>query len=159
MKRFLVAGLLVLASVGGCSPVDTAVASGQSDAELIPLTIHTSKAVQKFRVELARSPAEQAQGLMYRTELPADGGMIFPFPSPRPAAFWMKNTLIPLDMLFIRADGTIARIARETVPHSLEPVESGEPVVAVFEIAGGRADALGISEGDRVIWPGGPTAD
>ena len=76
--------------------------------------------------------------------------MIFPFPQPRMASFWMRNTLIPLDMIFIRADGTIARIAAKTVPHSLEPVSSGEPVAAVLEIAGGRAAELGIGEGDRV---------
>lgn len=78
--------------------------------------------------------------------------MIFPMNPPRPASFWMKNTLIPLDMIFVRTDGSIARIAPETVPHSLEPVGSGEPVAAVLEIAGGDAAKLGIAEGDTVIW-------
>jgi uncharacterized membrane protein (UPF0127 family) len=65
----------------------------------------------------------------------------------------MKNTLIPLDIIFVRADGSIARIAAETVPYSLAPVDSGEPVAAVLEIAGGRARELGISEDDKVDWP------
>jgi len=89
---------------------------------------------------------------MYRTALAPDAGMIFPFDPPRPASFWMRNTYIPLDMLFIRADGTIAVIAANTTPLSLAPVESGEPVAAVLEIAGGQSAALGIHEGDRVSW-------
>jgi uncharacterized membrane protein (UPF0127 family) len=78
--------------------------------------------------------------------------MIFPMNPPRPASFWMKNTVISLDLIFIRPDGTIARIAAEAVPYSLEPIDSGEPVSAVLEIAGGRAAELGISEGDKVRW-------
>ena len=98
---------------------------------------------------------------MFRTGIPADGGMIFtPYPAsgggPREASFWMKNTPSPLDIIFIRADGTIAHIAENTVPLSETPVPSGEPVGAVLEINGGRASELGIAEGDRVRWPGGP---
>jgi uncharacterized membrane protein (UPF0127 family) len=77
--------------------------------------------------------------------------MIFPYDPPQAVAFWMKNTLIPLDMVFIRADGTIVRIATAT-PLSLDPVPSGEPVAAVLEIAGGRAAQLGIDAGDKVDW-------
>jgi uncharacterized protein len=91
--------------------------------------------------------------LMFRDHLDADAGMIFPMDPPRVASFWMKNTLIPLDMIFIRADGTIARIAADTVPYSLNPVTSGEPVAAVLEIRGGRAGELGISEDNTVVWP------
>jgi uncharacterized protein len=87
--------------------------------------------------------------MMFRTSLAPDRGMLFPYSPPQPVGFWMKNTLIPLDMVFIRADGTIARIAT-AVPRSLEQVWSNEPVVAVLEIAGGRAAELGIREGDRV---------
>jgi uncharacterized protein len=87
--------------------------------------------------------------MMFRTSLAPDRGMLFPYAPPQPVGFWMRNTLIPLDMVFIRADGTIARIAT-AVPHSLEQVWSYEPVVAVLEIAGGRAAELGIKEGDRV---------
>ena len=120
--------------------------------EYVPLSIKTAKRVHKFRIEIARTSEEQARGLMFRESLPADGGMIFPMIPPRYASFWMKNTLIPLDMIFIRADGTIARIEPETVPQTLEPVSSGEPVAAVLEIDGGLSAKLGIAEGDTVIW-------
>lgn len=91
-------------------------------------------------------------GLMFRRSLAPDRGMLFPFAEPQYAAFWMKNTLIPLDMIFIRKDGTIARIAPMTTPMSLDPVPAGEPVVAVLEIKGRRAAELGIRPGDRVNW-------
>ena len=123
-----------------------------SGLDLVPLEIRSATGTHLFTVEVARTPDEQAQGLMFRTALAADEGMIFPFPRPRVASFWMRNTLIPLDMIFIRADGTIARIAANTVPHSEEGVSSGEPVAAVLEIRGGRAAELGIREGDRVTW-------
>jgi hypothetical protein len=95
---------------------------------------------------------EQATGLMNRASLAPDRGMIFPFEAPREASFWMKNTLIPLDMIFVRADGTIANIEANTVPLSLQPVYSDGPVAAVLEIAGGRSAELGIDAGDKVEW-------
>lgn len=91
---------------------------------------------------------------MFRTSLPHRGGMIFLMTPPRPTAFWMKNTPLALDILFIRADGTIARIAANTTPYSLSLIESGEPVAAVLEIIGGGAKAAGISEGDKVGFAG-----
>lgn len=151
MKIF---GVLALAlalplAAGGCSASETA----KSGLQIIPLSIQTKAGpVRRFRVEVARTPEEQERGLMFRESLPADGGMIFPFKAPRIASFWMHNTLIPLDMIFIRQDGTIARIAPETVPYSLDPVSSGEPVTAVLELAGGKAAALGIAEDDKVDW-------
>jgi uncharacterized membrane protein (UPF0127 family) len=121
--------------------------------EQIPLTVTSANGrTHRFIVEVARTPEQQANGLMNRQSLAPDRGMIFPYDQPRPASFWMKNTLIPLDMIFVRSDGTIARIAAETVPLSLEPVPSLEPVAAVLEIAGGRAAELGIQPGDRVRW-------
>lgn len=131
-------------------PVATRATSG---LQVVPLTIRSGAKTHRFSVEVARTPAEQAKGLMFRREVPPDQGMIFIFSPPRPASFWMKNTLVPLDMIFIRPDGTIARIAANTVPLSLDPVAVGEPVVAVLELAGGRAAALGIREGDKVSWP------
>jgi uncharacterized protein len=133
-------------------PAESRAASG---LELVRLEVRSGGRVHPFTVEVARSEAEQARGLMFREQLAGNAGMIFPFSPPRPASFWMKNTLIPLDMIFIRADGTIARVAANTVPHSLEPVGVSEPVAAVLEIAGGRAAQLGIREGDRVTWGGG----
>jgi uncharacterized membrane protein (UPF0127 family) len=118
----------------------------------IPLTIQDGAKTHKFHVEVARTSEEQARGLMFRTSLPADGGMIFPFAKPRIASFWMKNTLIPLDMIFIRADGSIDRIAENTIPETLDPVVSGGDVAAVLELAGGTAAKLGIDEDATVTW-------
>lgn len=150
--------LLALALAAGACQSSAEVARTDQSAPVprIPLSIKSGKAVHVFKVEVARTPAEQSRGLMYRTELGADAGMLFLFSPPERASFWMKNTYIPLDMLFIRANGTIARIAANTTPLSLESVESGEAVVAVLEIAGGRAAAIGIGEDDHVSWPGGP---
>jgi uncharacterized membrane protein (UPF0127 family) len=118
----------------------------------VPLTIRSATGKHRFTVEIAATPDQQERGLMFRRSLAPDAGMIFPYAPAQDVAFWMKNTLIPLDMIFIRADGRIARIANAE-PMSLEPVPSGEPVVAVLEIAGGRAAELGIKAGDRVEWP------
>lgn len=120
--------------------------------ERVPLEIETGERVHRFTVEVAASEQQQALGLMCREQLGPDEGMIFPFPTARPASFWMRNTLIPLDIIFIRADGTIAGIARGE-PLSLANVTSGgEPVSAVLEIPAGRAAALGIGPGARVTW-------
>jgi uncharacterized membrane protein (UPF0127 family) len=154
--------LLVVAAVAaliGCStePGSAGAAAptmktSPAGLDIIPLEISSGARTHRFEVEVARTGAEQAQGLMYRKSLGASEGMLFPFSPARPASFWMKNTLIPLDMIFVRADGTIARIAANTVPHSLEGVGVEEPVAAVLEIAGGRSAQLGIREGDRVTW-------
>ncbi|PTD17095.1 DUF192 domain-containing protein [Sphingomonas fennica] len=143
--------MLAIFPLAGCAAAKTANAAAQAE-DLVPLTIATSSGARSFLVEMARTPAEQERGLMFRTELAADRGMLFPYDPPQPASFWMKNTLIPLDMIFIRRDGTIARIAENTIPESLQPVPSGEPVGAVLEIAGGGAAALGIAVGDKVSW-------
>jgi uncharacterized protein len=120
--------------------------------EQVPLTIQSASGTHRFTVEVAETPEQQAQGLMNRQSLAPDRGMIFPRNPPGDASFWMKNTLIPLDLIFIRADGTIARIAENTVPLSLDPVPSLEPVVAVLEIPGGRSAELGVKAGDKVSW-------
>jgi len=128
-------------------------------AKPIALTITSSNGAHRFMVETAKTEAQQQRGLMYRTRIPADAGMLFaPYPpgggAPKEASFWMKNTPSPLDIIFIRADGTIATIAENTVPFSEAPIPSGEPVAAVLEINGGRSAELGIAEGDKVTWAG-----
>jgi uncharacterized membrane protein (UPF0127 family) len=135
----------------GCTP---GAAAGQSAAGLQQVTLCVTSAAKthSFTVEAARTSAEQARGLMFRTELADNMGMIFPFPQPRVASFWMKNTVIPLDIIFVRADGTIESIADNTVPYSTTPVVSGEPVSAVLELRGGLATELGIVSGDKVQW-------
>ena len=144
-----------MASAAACQPsASNAVELGRSPAglEQVPLTISSNGREHRFVVEVARTGEEQAQGLMFRTQLAPDRGMIFPMDPPRAASFWMRNTLIPLDMIFVRADGTIANIEANTVPYSEEPMRSDGPVAAVLEIPGGRSAELGIKPGDRVKW-------
>ena len=113
----------------------------------------TDGRVHRFTVEVARTPEQQQTGMMHREALAPDRGMIFPYDPPQPASFWMRNTLIPLDIVFIRADGTIARIEANAAPLSLEPIPAGEPIALVLELAGGRAAELGIAESAKVEWP------
>jgi uncharacterized protein len=117
----------------------------------VPLTIRSATGAHHFTVQLAATPGEQEHGLMFVRSLPGDRGMIFPFEPPQEASFWMKNTLIPLDLIFIRTDGTIARIVTAK-PLDETPVGAGELVGAVLEIRGGRAAELGIRAGDKVEW-------
>jgi uncharacterized membrane protein (UPF0127 family) len=122
-------------------------------AELQPLEIASKGGVHTFAVELALTPEQQAQGLMYRKELPEGQGMLFDFKREQEATFWMKNTYVPLDMIFIRADGRIHRIATNTTPLSEALVSSGGPVRAVLEVVAGTTKKLGIAAGDRVAHP------
>lgn len=146
----------MLLPVAACQPTpSTAVAPERSPAglEQVPLTItRANGATHRFIVEVARSPEEQAHGMMNRQSLAPDRGMIFPYAPAQPVAFWMKNTLIPLDMIFIAPGGRILRIEDNAVPLSLEPVASGDAVEAVLELAGGRSAELGITAGDQVKW-------
>lgn len=107
----------------------------------------------RFAVEMADTDERRALGLMYRTALPADAGMLFDFKVDQPVAMWMRNTRIPLDMLFIRRDGRVANIAQRTIPFSEATISSQGPVRAVLELNGGTAERLGIKAGDRVIHP------
>ncbi|WP_372396712.1 DUF192 domain-containing protein [Azospirillum sp. HJ39] len=116
------------------------------------LTVETAGGGKfRFDVELALTPGQQAQGLMYRRTMAADAGMLFIYDRVQPASFWMKNTLIPLDMLFIAADGRIVNIHERAVPESLDSVNSDGPVKAILELNGGMAARLGIRPGDRVV--------
>ena len=125
-------------------------------AEAAPLIIHAGGSAYKFEVELATTPAEREQGLMFRKSLAPNAGMLFLYPDEQQVAFWMKNTLIPLDMLFLKADGSIARIAHDAIPLDETPIPSNAAVRAVLEVNGGTAQALGIKEGDKVDYPIAP---
>jgi uncharacterized membrane protein (UPF0127 family) len=118
-----------------------------------PLAIETGHGRFEFQVELAVTPADPAQGLMFRESLADDRGMLFDFGRATPVAMWMRNTYIPLDIIFIRADGSISRIARDAEPLSDTVIESGEPVAAVLELRGGLTEEHGIDAGDRVVHP------
>ena len=117
----------------------------------MPLTIRSATGTHHFTVQVAATSEQQEQGLMFYKSLGPDQGMIFPYDPPQDISFWMKNTLIPLDIIFIRADGTIARITKAKALDET-PLPAGEPVGAVLEIRGGRAAELGIKPGDKVDW-------
>ncbi|MBW8784520.1 MAG: DUF192 domain-containing protein [Novosphingobium sp.] len=152
-------------AVAACSPANTGSAKATSASAataaaihpisglpVIPLTVTHVGQRHVFRVEVARSDAEQERGLMFRTTMGPDEGMIFPMNPPRNASFWMKNTVIPLDIVFIGSDHRILNIAANAVPYSEQPLPSAGPVSGVLELNGGRAAQLGIGPGDRVDW-------
>lgn len=117
------------------------------------LIVTTQAGPQKFQVEIADDPRERSRGLMFRREMAKDHGMLFDFGIEEPASFWMENTYLPLDMIFIRADGTVESIAERTTPLSRRGVPSKGPVRYVLEINGGLSDELNIRPGDKVSGP------
>ena len=129
------------------------IASAQAPGPREELTIAGKSGPHEFQVELADDDRERAMGLMFRRSMGAEEGMLFDFGSEQPANFWMRNTYIPLDLLFIRADGTIESIAERTTPLSEKSVPSKGPVRYVLEINGGTSDKLGIEPGDKVSSP------
>jgi uncharacterized protein len=137
---FILIGLLV--AVGPVRP-----------AGLQTLEIASKTGVHIFSVEVVDNDADRAKGLMFRKELPEGKGMLFDFKREQDVSFWMENTYIPLDMLFIRGDGRILRIAENTEPLSTRMIPSGGPVLAVLEVIGGTARKLGLAPGDRVASP------
>src|SRR6185369_10145230 len=133
------------------APAEVADPRAQKGLREVPLTIKSKNGVHRLTVEVAATPEQQERGLMFRNSIAADRGMIFPYEPAQEVAFWMKNTLIPLDILYIRSDGTIVRIVNAQ-PMDLTPLPSGEPIVGVLEIGGGRAAEMGIKEGDIASW-------
>lgn len=159
-KAFTAATTAFLLVVAGCSQggqeaaakPNAAVVHPVSGLPVVPLTIRSGGKVHEFRVEVARTDAEQAKGLMFRAEMGADEGMIFPEDPPRRPAFWMKNTVIPLDIIFIGTDHRILNIAANAVPYDETPLPAAGPAIGVLELNGGRAAELGIGPGDKVEW-------
>ena len=117
------------------------------------VVIETRAGPRAFTMEIAADDASRTQGLMHRTHLAKDAGMLFDFQRTVMTAFWMKDTPLPLDLLFVRADGTISTVAANAVPYSTAEIQSAEPIRAVIEIGGGLAAKLGIAPGDRVRAP------
>ena len=159
LRFWLIPALLMLAACSppagersGAAPPASTTLHPVSGLQVIPLTISHGGESHLFRVEVARTGQEQAHGLMFRTEMGSDEGMLFPFRPPRRASFWMKNTVIPLDILFIGPDGRISNIAANAVPYSLSPLVSDGTAMAVLELNGGRAAQLGIVPGAKVAW-------
>jgi uncharacterized protein len=150
-RRLLMIAALVAASVF-LVPRLTAIAPA-SAAETGTLEIVSKTGVHVFAIELAVTDEERARGLMFRRELPEGKGMLFDFKRDQDVSMWMENTYVSLDMIFIRADGRIARIAENTEPMSRRIISSGGPVRAVLEVVAGTARKLGIGPGDKVAHP------
>lgn len=146
---------LVAAGLWAATPSRTAAQlSGLQSFETGELTVRTKAGeAHKFTVEIARTPQQQTQGLMFRRRLAPDAGMLFLYGGSRRARMWMKNTYIPLDMIFIGNGGRIVDMAQRTVPLSLETVASNHPVRAVLEVNAGTVARLGLAVGDRVAYP------
>lgn len=164
MKRALYAALALLAA---CSPQAQREATAsepipgqtaalpnhpESGLQVVPLTVTQDGKVHHFRVEVARSDDEQAKGLMFRKQMGPDEGMIFPRNPPDIASFWMRNTVIPLDIIFVGTDGRIINIEANAVPYSLDPRRANGLTATVLELNGGRAAELGIGPGAKVEW-------
>lgn len=124
--------------------------TGGIAAETATLVLNTDTGPHSFNIEIAKTPSEKILGLMYRRSLPADAGMLFLYDRPQPVTFWMRNTYIPLDMVFIGADGRVQRIESHTEPFSLAVIPSDGEVEAVLELNAGTADAIGLKVGDKV---------
>ncbi|MEO5598257.1 MAG: DUF192 domain-containing protein [Novosphingobium sp.] len=160
-KASLLAALTLLAA---CSPAKSESANiapvalakaphhAVSGLPVIPLTIMHQGKKHNFRVEVAASEAEQEKGLMFRAQMGADEGMIFPMDPPRHAAFWMRNTVLSLDIIYIGVDRRVLNIAANAVPYSETPLYSDGRVSAVLELNAGRAKELGVGKGDLVRW-------
>jgi uncharacterized membrane protein (UPF0127 family) len=153
MNRRDVLGLLLLLPAAALAQEpDITHAQPELPKEKLVIVTHDGKQ-HVFHVEVARTPDQQTVGLMFRQSVPPDGGMLFDWGEPRESQMWMRNTLIPLDMVFINADGTIRSIAEDTVPESLAIIDSRGPVKATLELAGGTTARLGITVGDKVLAP------
>jgi uncharacterized protein len=145
--RFLLLPLLLVA-------LPTGLATAQlQQFPTAPLTIESAGGPHKFAVEVATTPEQMIQGLMFRRSMAPDAGMLFDFKTPSMATMWMKNTLIPLDMLFVDAQGRVVNIHERAVPGSLDMISAAAPARAVIELNGGTAARLGIRAGDRVVFP------
>ncbi len=151
MRGWFPLALAVLVAVPGIAAADAACTPGRLD-------VRWADGRESFAVEVADDAAERAQGLMFREAMPLSEGMLFVYDAPRRPSFWMKNTLIPLDMIFADATGTVTRVHANAVPGDLNPVDGGEGAMFVLEINGGLAAKLGIATGAVLRHPAIPVA-
>ena len=156
----LVWPILLALALTACKAQDTEPAAAASAAavhpesglRIITATITHAGKAHVFKAELAQRPQDQAKGLMFRTQLGPDEAMLFPFDPPKAASFWMRNTVIPLDLLFVAPDGRVTNVAAQAKPYDESKLQSAGVVKAVLEIPGGRAKELGLAAGDVVGW-------
>jgi len=155
--------LMLSAALGACAPQQGAAAGQEAPAaassthpvsglRVVPLTVQAGGRTHTFQVEVADTPAAQARGLMFRTELGPDEGMVFPYDPPRVMSFWMRNTVLPLDLIFVGPDHKVINVAANATPYSEDQILSDAPGIAVLELIGGRAAELGIGPGAVVQW-------
>lgn len=143
----------LLAFVGALLLVQARMGDVEAQMRRDTLTLVTATGEHKISIEIAETNEEKALGLMFRTSLADDAGMLFPYAPPQETGMWMRNTYIPLDMVFIREDGTVHRIEARTEPLSETVISSRGPITAVLEIAAGNAERLGLKAGDKVLHP------
>lgn len=121
--------------------------------ESVPLTIEAGGSTYRFSAEIADDAQERSQGLMFREHLDENAGMLFLYPDERPRTFWMKNTPLPLDIIFISSEGIVVHVAAEATPYDLTAINSEKPAQSALEIRGGLAAQLGIGPGAKISWP------
>ena len=131
------------------APLDAGIAASGDT-----IVLRTASGDHNFNIEVMRTDQDRARGLMYRRSLPENAGMLFIYDRPQPAAMWMKNTLIPLDMVFIAPGGRVHRIESNAEPFSLTAIPSNGDIVAVLELNAGQADKIGLKRGDQIVYPG-----
>lgn len=140
-------------------------ALGKQPAALFPhlpvtdVQVTTASGTHAFRAWIAADDSSRERGLMHVRELPSDQGMLFLFDQPQPAAFWMKNTYLSLDIIYVTADGRVANVAQDARPHSQTPIPSAGPVAAVLELVAGSARRIGLKAGDLVTWGSGASGE
>jgi uncharacterized membrane protein (UPF0127 family) len=153
-RRFFVRAVLASTVAVALARADRAALAASSETfSVLSVVILSRSGPHRFRVELAESPSQRMQGLQRRRTLDADAGMLFVFDAPSITGMWMKNTYIPLDMLFLNEVGRIVAIAENTQPMSLQPIQPPEPAKAVLELNAGTVARLGVTLGDRVLHP------
>lgn len=150
LKAPLLRALSILMLAVGALQLSVPTAAALPRSELL---VQTGSSQFRFDVEIADDATERSEGLMYRQTMADNAGMLFLYPAPQRVQFWMKNTPMSLDIVFVRADGTIARIADHTTPFSEDMIPSGEEVVAVLEVKAGMMHQLGVRVGDRLKHP------
>jgi uncharacterized membrane protein (UPF0127 family) len=146
LGRLVAACFITLALL---APLDAGMAAGGGT-----IALRTASGDHNYNIEVMATDHDRARGLMYRRSLPENAGMLFLYERPQPAAMWMKNTLIPLDMVFIAAGGRVHRIETNAEPFSLTPIPSDGDIVAVLELNAGQAGKIGLKRGDQVVYPG-----
>lgn len=154
MKARVAALLLAcVAAANGAEALGKRPASLFPDLQTTEVEIKTASGTHAFSAWIAADDPSRERGLMYVRELPPNQGMLFLFDEPQYAAFWMKNTYLSLDLVFIAADGRVVNVAHDATPHALAPIPSRGPVTAVLELVAGSARRIGLVAGDRVTWP------